>query len=288
MICSGTWGVGSDLFSATAAVLQCSDLQQKLSGTTRLLQRWRAGELDLEETASPQITLTAGRPAQPELVAPRRLRSRRLGTAAGHAAMIHAIAHIEFNAINLALDAVYRFRQLPRDYYDDWLRIADEERHHFQLITERLQQLGYHYGDFPAHNGLWERAEETATDPLLRMALVPRLLEARGLDVNPMIMEKLYRIGDHDTLPILEVILQDEIGHVEAGTVWFRHLCAERGVEPDGEFEQLVRSHMAHTIRAPFHRQGRIKAGFSERELAFLDALDRENRCHGSSSPELT
>ena len=270
---------GENLFEESGRVLALSDLSQKLAETEQLYQRWQSGQLSQASLKPPApIQQEAGRPEKPELVPPRKLKRRRLGSPGGHASMIHAIAHIEFNAINLALDAVYRFRGMPEGYYEDWLRIADEERYHFQLVQGRLHQLGFEYGDFPAHNGLWETAQLTAEDVLLRMGLVPRILEARGLDVNPGIMEKLREIGDEGSQPILKIILRDEVGHVKAGTRWFRYLCERRGLDADETFEEMVRDHLPHTIRGPFYEPGRKEAGFSEREMRFLQQLDRENR----------
>ncbi len=270
--------MGSDLFREVERVLELSELEEKLAATEQLYRNWQQGGYTLDSIHPPKPIGQAGHPQKPELVVPRKLKRRRLGTPLGHASMIHAIAHIEFNAINLALDAAYRFRGLPQAYYDDWLRIADEERYHFQLIQERLGKLGYAYGDFPAHNGLWETAQKTANDVLLRMGLVPRILEARGLDVNPGIMQKLKEIGDEEVVPALEIILRDEVGHVKAGTKWFRYLCEQRGIDSEETFERLVRDNLPHTIRGPFHEQGRRQAGFSEREMHFLYTLDRENR----------
>lgn len=267
-----------NLFEEAGRVLYLSDLEEKLEATEQLYQQWQQGTLDCRSAGEVESIRQAGHPEKPELVPPRKLKRRRLGSPLGHASMIHAIAHIEFNAINLALDAVYRFREMPSAYYEDWLRIADEERYHFQLVHGRLKQLGYRYGDFPAHNGLWETAEKTADDVLLRMGLVPRILEARGLDVNPGIMEKLLEIGDEESQPVLKVILRDEVGHVKAGTTWFRYLCEQRGLDSEETFEQLVREQLPHTIRGPFYEPGRIEAGFSAREMRFLQTLDRENR----------
>jgi uncharacterized ferritin-like protein (DUF455 family) len=210
-------------------------------------------------------------------VAPGILAHRRIGTHEGQAALVHAVAHIEFNAINLACDAVYRFRDLPNNYYADWARVAAEEAQHFSLLQERLVQLGYRYGDFPAHNGLWELAVETAGDPLLRMALVPRVMEARGLDVTPGMMERFASIGDKQTVAILQVILRDEVGHVEAGSRWFRYLCGERGLEPESTYFSLLDQHLAGGIRCPLHKEARREAGFTESELMRLEALCRKH-----------
>jgi uncharacterized ferritin-like protein (DUF455 family) len=184
------------------------------------------------------------------------------------------LAHIELNAINLAWDAVYRFRGLPRDYYDDWVQIAGEEAYHFTLLRDRLQELGYDYGDFEAHDGLWEMARKTAHDPLIRMALVPRVLEARGLDVTPGMMARLRAAGDVRTADILVVILRDEVGHVAAGSRWFRYLCQARGLDPDATYRQLIRQYMTGRIKGPLHRDARLEAGFTEQELAYLEGLE--------------
>jgi len=210
------------------------------------------------------------------LVAPRELHRRSLHTSEGHAALIHSIAHIEFNAINLAWDAVYRFRDMPRKFYDDWVQVADEEAYHFQLVRDHLNTLGYEYGDFDAHNGLWEMAVTTAHDPLIRMALVPRVLEAHGLDVTPGIMKKLRDYGDHGAVAILEIIFRDEIGHVEIGSRWFRYLCDQRNMEPDSTFQGLLEEYMQRGSRpgkGSLHRNARLAAGFSEQELKYLEGI---------------
>ena len=187
--------------------------------------------------------------------------------------MIHAIAHIEFNAINLAWDAVYRFRRLPGQFYDDWVRVADEEAYHFQLVRGHLATLGYDYGDFDAHDGLWEMARKTAHDPMVRMALVPRVLEARGLDVTPGIMARLARHGDHAAVAVLEIILREEVGHVEIGSRWFRYLCDHRGLHPQETFRHLFDRYMTGRRKGPLHRQARLRAGFSEEELDYLEGM---------------
>nr|WP_206370850.1 ferritin-like domain-containing protein [Solimonas marina] len=215
-----------------------------------------------------------GRPARPTLVHPRDVPHRGLGTVDGRAALMHAIAHIEFNAINLALDAGWRFTGMPARYYADWLSVAQDEARHFAMLRARLQSVGYDYGDFTAHNGLWEAAEKTAHDPLLRMALVPRVLEARGLDVTPGMMQRLREAGDTETVAILDVILREEVGHVEIGTRWFRHLCAQRGLAPDATFATLLAEHGVR-LRAPLNLEARRAAGFAESELALASAERR-------------
>ena len=210
---------------------------------------------------------TPGRPAQPQLVHPARVPQRGLGTAAGRAALLHAITHIEFNAINIALDALCRFGGMPAAYYRDWMQVAGEEALHFSLLAAHLQSLGHTYGDLSAHNGLWEMADLTQNDVLARMALVPRILEARGLDVTPAIRAKLAHQGDLAAAEILDVILADEVGHVAIGNQWYRWLCEQRGVDPREIFGQLMIKHRAPKIRPPFNRPARLAGGFTVAEL---------------------
>ena len=214
-----------------------------------------------------------GRPPRPVLVAPRELAQRGLGTAAGRAALVHAVAHIEFNAINLALDAAHRFTGMPAAYYHDWVSVAVDEARHFALLNERLAQLGYAYGDFDAHNGLWEMCLKTSADVLLRMALVPRVLEARGLDVTPGMIARLRGHGDLETVAVLELILREEVRHVEIGSRWFQWLCAERGLDADQHFLELIQIHSSNRIKPPFNLEARLRAGFSAVEMAGLNAL---------------
>lgn len=211
-----------------------------------------------------------GRPQQPKLVSHKQLPKRSLKEPAGRAAFLHAIAHIEFNAINLALDALYRFRRMPVEYYRDWLRVAADEARHFQLLAQRLQDYGYVYGDFPAHNGLWDMALRTDHDVLIRMALVPRVLEARGLDVTPAMIKRLVSAGDMSSAAILELILEEEVPHVAIGTRWFRYCCNQRGLDAEQEFPRLLRAYHAPKS-TPLNRSARIAAGFTEQELHFLE-----------------
>lgn len=207
-----------------------------------------------------------GRPQRPALVQPGKVPYRGLGTPEGRAALIHAVAHIEFNAINLALDACWRFRGLPDPYYRDWLSVAQDEARHFLMLSGRLAQLGHAYGDFEAHNGLWEAAEKTRDDVLVRMALVPRVLEARGLDVTPGMIKRLSELRDVETVRILEVILEEEVRHVEIGTRWFRYFCAQREIEPISTFRELLKAHRMR-LRLPLNREARSRAGFDDAEL---------------------
>lgn len=217
-----------------------------------------------------QATIMPGRPARPLLVSATQVPSRSPFTLEGRAALLHAICHIEFNAINLALDAVWRFAGMPTAFYTDWLQVAAEEALHFNLLREHLQSLGHDYGDFDAHDGLWAMCDKTRDDILARMALVPRTLEARGLDATPLIQDKLTRAGDHRAVEILDIILRDEVGHVAIGNRWFHHLCQERGEDAIALYPQLVQRYEAPRLRPPFNEAARRAAGFTTEELAFL------------------
>lgn len=259
-----------NLFSRTDLCLQHAEPDQKRTCVAELVEAWHGNVLNIDSAPLEPIG-QPGRPARPRLVPPRELPRRKLTTPEGHAALIHSICHIEFNAINLALDAVYRFRDLPTDFYSDWLRVAKEEAYHFGLLRDHLRSLDYDYGDFDAHNGLWEMAVDTAHDPMIRMALVPRVLEARGLDVTPGIMRKLAEIGDEQAVEILKIIQHDEVGHVEIGTRWFRYLCEQRKLEPDKTFRDLLSQYMKGNIKGPLDREARRQAGFTEAELDYLE-----------------
>ena len=263
-----------DLFAAALACLRERDPEAKQRATRQAAADWRAGRLALDESCPVDPLTEPGRPARPELVHPRDLAKRSAraskGGGKGRAALIHAVAHIEFNAINLAWDAVQRFRGLPRAYYDDWVRVADEEALHFGLMRDRLRALGFDYGDFPAHDGLWSMAERTQGDILARVALVPRTLEARGLDASPAVKTRLVSIGDHRAGEILDIILRDEIGHVAIGNHWYGWLCAQRGLDPVGTYAELTLKYEAPKLKGPFNLAARRAAGFSDVELAAL------------------
>lgn len=261
------------LFDSAKICIDARDPEEKVRLTNAVAADWAAGRLRLADEGVLEPISKPGRPERPALVPPRELARRSLSSVAGRAALIHAVAHIELNAMDLAWDAAYRFRGLPEAYYADWVRVAREEAYHFCLMRDRLRALGRDYGDFPAHNGLWEMAQRTAGDALRRMALVPRVLEARGLDVTPGMIERLRAAGDEATAAALGVILRDEVGHVEAGSRWFRHLCAERGMEAGQTYLALVEAEVPGVIRCPLNREARRTAGFSDEELQRLEAL---------------
>ena len=245
--------------------------ETKTDGVRELARAWKEGRIALaaEVTLQPSQAIP-GRPARPELVAPLEVKTRSMRTVEGRAALIHALSHIEFNAINLALDAIWRFPGMPRDYYVDWLRVAAEEALHFSLLSAHLQTLGYEYGDFSAHNSLWDMAEKTRGDVLARIALVPRTLEARGLDASPAVRAKLAQAGDHAAAAILDIILRDEIGHVAVGNRWFAWLCEQRKLDPIATYAELAVQYKAPQLRGPFNLEARRAAGFSESELSAL------------------
>jgi len=264
----------ADLHAAAKRCLDATDPAEKLRLTRATWQSLQAGDLYADSSSPPPEPIGApGRPARPLLVNARQVPQRGLGSAEGRAALVHAVAHIEFNAINLAWDAVYRFRDKPADYYLDWASCANDEARHFAMLSDRLAELGHAYGDFDAHDGLWAMAEKTAHDDTARMALVPRVLEARGLDVTPGMIDRLRQLGDTQTVAILEVILREEVAHVAAGTRWYRHCCARDGLDPAATFFELLREYMGVSLRGPFNLPARREAGFDEQELEQLLAL---------------
>lgn len=266
--------MSGNFFTAARVCLATTDPEEKCRLTQQLCADLQAiDRLDIPVQGESQDE--PGRPLRPELVAPRDLQRRRLGSVAGQAALLHAIAHIEFNAINLAWDAVCRFGAMPEQFYRDWAKVAGEEAYHFGLLSARLEKLGYRYGDFSAHNGLWTMALKTRDDVLVRMALVPRVLEARGLDVTPGMMERLRAAGDTESVALLDIILRDEIGHVAIGSHWFNYLCAERGLDAQATFRALLAKYLGTELKGPFHREARIQAGFSNAELDDLEAMDK-------------
>lgn len=266
----------ASLFEAARAVLDCGDVDGKPDLAMRMAEGFRSGRLTLVDGASLPVpgNCESARPERPRLVHPRDLPRRGFGSNEGRAAFIHAVAHIEFNAIDLACDAIWRFRDLPRDYYADWGQVGADEARHFRMLRARLHDFGHDYGDFDAHDGLWEMARKTAHDGLARMALVPRVLEARGLDVTPGMIVKLRALGDDATADILEIILREEVAHVAAGSRWYRWHCERAGVEPHSRFRELLHEYAGGALHGPFNVEARREAGFDEAELTSLCEVD--------------
>jgi len=264
----------TDTFALSLQALRCCSAVEKIQKIRSLEQK--LAETDFRTTSDLAIERIPepGRPALPIHVHPSEVKRRRLGSVEGRIALVHAIAHIEFNAMNLALDAVYRFRDMPQAYYRDWMRVASEEATHFQLLSRRLEELSSCYGALPAHGGMWAMAVETDYDVMVRMALVPRVLEARGLDVTPPMLDKLAAVNDTATVAILERILTEEVEHVKIGNRWFGALCEQRGLSTDDTFKTLLHKHGKAALRGPFNKPARRKAGFSETELEELDKIE--------------
>ncbi len=264
----------SNIAAAARAVLLTADARAKAEAGRAAAAAWRAGELAMPVAID--LPDRPARPDEPPLLPPRGVKKRKITEApAGRIALLHALAHIELNAVDLSWDAVARFPEagFPRGYVDDWVRVADEESKHFLLLADRLEQLGSRYGALPAHDGLWQAAVETMDDPLARHALVPLVLEARGLDVTPAMIAKLREVGDDPSADILQVIHDDEIGHVAVGKRWFDHLCAARGLEPVATWQHIVRTRFRGGIKPPFNIPSREAAGFS---AAFYGPLGEE------------
>ena len=260
------------------AALVLAHPEEKVTAVQRLWKARSQLALRPEDALTPPPAPLPGRPARPPLIAPHRVPTRSPHTLAGRAALLHAICHIKFNAINLALDAVWRFAAMPTDYYMDWLLVAHEEAQHFVMLRDHLRAMGgdetpWDYGDFEAHDGLWAMCVKTQDDVTARMALVPRTLEARGLDATPLIQAKLAKVNAADaqqTMALLDIILRDEIGHVAIGNHWYHWLCAQQRLDPVAHYRDLVARHDAPRLKAPFNEAARKKAGFSDAELSFL------------------
>ena len=261
-----------ELRQTALELLAITDPQIKVDQLKQLFDEYQQERIDLNISSvlnADGLTLP-GRPQKPELVPPLSVPKRKMDTVEGRLSLLHSLAHIEFNAMNLALDAIWRFADMPAQYYEDWLRVAKEEAHHFSLIENHLQSVGVAYGNFPAHNSLWEMVERTSDAVIARMALVPRTMEARGLDAVPAIRDRFKQIKDHQVVEILEIILRDEVGHVLIGNQWFNFLCTKENVSPIKTYKELARAYCAPTLRGPFNLEARKQAGFTTEELSLL------------------
>jgi uncharacterized ferritin-like protein (DUF455 family) len=264
-----------ELRNSALSLLSIKDPGLKVQGLRALRQDYLAGKVSLSLSGALDCDSfdIPGRPETPILVNPGLVKRRSMNTQEGRAVLIHALTHIEFNAINLALDAVWRFVDMPKEYYEDWLKVAAEEAEHFEMLNRHLQTQGFSYGDFPAHNSLWEMVAKTTDSILARMALVPRTMESRGLDALPPIQEKLNQANDPQTAAILQIILNDEIGHVEIGNRWFNYLCEKDQLNPIDAYAELVKKYEAPKLKGPFNYQARKAAGFTDAELLALETL---------------
>ena len=265
---SGAETIESSFFKLAMAALEASQPEQKCSLIQALFERTQ--ELDTSSKMTAQDCCLPGYPSNLSLVTPRELKRRGLQSQQGRNVLIHAVAHIEYNAMNLAVDAAYRSRGMPSQFYLDWMSVATDEARHFTMLSQYLHDNGSFYGEFPAHNGLWEMAEKTASNVVARMALVPRVMEARGLDVTPKMIERLENVGDTEAARLLKIIYQDEIGHVNIGSHWFHFTCKYANLDPRTHFFALVEEHLHGELRGPFNLAARLQAGFDEFELAAL------------------
>lgn len=258
-----------------------TDPDEKLALSLDVASAWDGGLLEWQDgdplLQEPPLQLNQpGRLDKPVLVEVNKVKNRGFKSIQQRASLIHSLAHIELTAVNLAWDSVYRYRHLPKEYYDDWVQTAREETQHFYLLRQSLRDMGYDYGDFPAHNELWQMAVTTADDLMARMAIVHRVLEARALDVVPFSVEKFRGIGDRQTADSLVIIANDEIGHVNSGTRWFRYRCEQEQVDADKMFFTLMQKYLKSTPKGPFNREARMKAGFSLAEMQELERLDAQ------------
>jgi len=261
----GKRALSSSLAAGAVEILGSPEPADKVALSRALARAWREGRLAVGRAVAPA---RPARPLRPQLLPPRDMPKRRtFGSPAGRIALLHALAHIELNAIDLAWDIVARFcgEALPRGFFDDWVGVAAEEAVHFDLLVQRLADFGACYGDLPAHDGLWESAAATADDLLARLAVVPLVLEARGLDVTPERAATLDRVGDPESAAVLRRIYRDEIDHVAAGVRWFDELCRARGLIPDETFQQLVPRYFKGELKPPFNHEARAAAGFPAR-----------------------
>jgi uncharacterized ferritin-like protein (DUF455 family) len=273
-----------NLYQEARHCLLLSDPDEKIAHSRELVAAWRAGTLEWKEGDTPDPIDTPGRPERPLLVSPNAVPKRGFFSETRRAALIHALTHIELTAVNLAWDSIYRYRQLPQEYYRDWVETAADESNHFLALRERLHAMGFDYGDFQAHNNLWQHAVDTGHDLMDRMAIVHRVLEARALDVVPRTLEKFRKIGDPETAAVLVEVANDEVGHVSAGSRWFHYRCAQEGLDPDSTFFALVQQYFGKYPKGPFNTEARSKAGFSANELALLKTYDEEQ--HGKRTEQ--
>ncbi|RVL61358.1 ferritin-like domain-containing protein [Sinorhizobium meliloti] len=252
------------LRGAAVEAIRAADLAVKTEVAQEAARRWKARTLSLRSPLDRTVPERPGRPAKPVLTPPTQVKRRSLGSLKGRIAL-HAIAHIELNAVDLALDIVARFASepVPNSFFDGWMQVAFEEAKHFRMVRQRLNDLGADYGDLPAHDGLWQAAHDTRNDLTARLAVVPLILEARGLDVTPALRAKMRETGDNESAAVLDVIYEDEKGHVAVGAKWFRFLCARQKKDPAATFQTLVRANFRGPLKPPFNDIARAEAGLT-------------------------
>jgi uncharacterized ferritin-like protein (DUF455 family) len=258
--------IPASLADGARRVVETPDLEEKILVAHATARAWFGRGLSLRRrTGATPMPDQPGRPAAPVLLPPREMPRRAVGGTAGRVALLHSLAHIELNAVDLTWDMVGRFAhlQLPRSFFEDWVRVGLEEAKHFSLLRHRLAALDSFYGALPAHHGLWEAAESAGDDLAGRLAVIPLVLEARGLDISPPMIEKARAVGDEDTAAILEIIYRDEKRHVAFGAKWFRFLCDRERTDPEARFQDLVRRHFRGGLKPPFNDRARSEAGLT-------------------------
>jgi len=264
----------NNLYTEAQRCFLIADPDEKMAATLEVAHQYLAGNLDWQSHDAPIQYTAPGRLAKPELVPPRQVGKRGFNSEMQRARLLHALTHIELTAVNLAWDTIYRFRHMPKAYYDDWAQTALDETSHFIDLRKQLRTLGFDYGDFSAHDELWQSAVQTADDIMDRMAVVHRVLEARALDVVPRSRDRFIEIGDTQTASILTTIANDEVAHVDAGSRWFRYRCEQKGLDPDPTFFKLAKKYIKGYPKGPFNHSARRAAGFNENELALLEQYD--------------
>lgn len=259
-----------NIFSLAFRCLIETNVDEKIIQSNNIFEKIKLNLVDYKACVLDVDTIKPGRPVKPELINAKDVPRRSTYTKEGRAAMVHSFAHIEFNAINLAWDLVCRFQDMPKEFYKDWAQVAAEETKHFKMLREHLNKIDYDYGSFPAHDGLWTIAEQTSHDILLRLAVVPRIMEARGLDVTPDLIERFRQVKDDSMVSILELIFEEEIGHVMFGSKWYRFICKDIGKDPEETFREIMRDYLPSTKNKKINHEARLKAGFSQNELDFI------------------
>ena len=261
-----------NLYQTAKDCFLIADPDVKIARTNEIASMWFSGKMEWLEGDAPQNLQEPGRLDKPEIVMPRDLKKRKPHTETGRAALIHSLAHIELTAVNLAWDAIYRYRDMPKEYYADWVQCAKEEAGHFALLRQKLRDMGFDYGSFAVHGELWKMAITTKDDLTDRMAIVHRVFEARALDVIPHTLGRFEQLNDTEMVKILNLICNDEIGHVNSATRWFRYRCEQQGMNPDTTFVALLKHYLTSPLAGPFNYQARKQSGFNQFELDYLDS----------------
>jgi len=262
-----------NIFYLAHQCLVKSNLDEKLLSSTETVKKILKGDVDFDLYSIDAALIKPGHPDKPVLITPKDVPRRNIQTVEGKAAMIHSFAHIEFNAINLVWDLICRFQGMSEEFYFDWTQVVAEEIKHFKLLRDRLNDIDYDYGDFPAHDGLWIIAEKTKHDLLLRLAVVPRIMEARGLDVTPSLIERFRHIKDEKTISVLEVILKEEIGHVSIGTKWYKYMCEKSNLNSEEKFKQILNEFLPTAKTKNINHKARLLAGFNQTEIDYLSVI---------------